>query len=124
MSKENASGKGRSSASGNEANAEIKQQILDNEVKLNEHTLKVEGIIAEQASLKEDVKTILESLKSLEKTVGNLHQEVKTKRDETFKVKIDPSITSMEEQYFDNEDFLTSNIKSSTSPHHEDNKNL
>jgi hypothetical protein len=47
MSRDNTSGKSRISASGNEANAEIKQQILDNEVKLNEQTTKTNEIMIE-----------------------------------------------------------------------------
>jgi hypothetical protein len=62
MSSKDTSVKNRTSASGNEATAELKNQVLENEIKLNELTVKVYVIVAEQVSMKEDFRAILESL--------------------------------------------------------------
>ena len=77
MSSKDTSVKNRTSASGNEPTAELKNQVLENEMKLNELTVKVDAIVAEQVSMKEDIRAVLESLRLLEKSVSSLATEVK-----------------------------------------------
>ena len=73
MSSNNTSVKNRSpSASGNDSIADLKIQVQENENKLNDLSVKVDAIIVEQASMKDDIRAILESVKLLEKSVSNL----------------------------------------------------
>ena len=101
MSSNNTSVKNRSpSASGNDSIADLKIQVQENENKLNDLSVKVDAIIVEQASMKDDIRAILESVNLLEKSVSNLTLEMKELRGEKSSKVITSSKVS-EEQYFD-----------------------
>ena len=105
MSPNNTSAKNRSpSASGNDSIADLKIQVQENENKLNDLSVKVDAIIVEQASMKDDIRAILESVKLLEKSVSNLTLEMKELRGEKSS-KVITSSKVIEEQYFDGEEF-------------------
>ena len=113
MSSKDTSVKNRTSASGNEPTAEV----LENEMKLNELTVKVDVIIAEQVSMKEDFRAIIESLKLLEKSVSNLALEVKElKGDQSVKAITSSNVS--EEQCFDSEEFNVPSSESRNSSRH------
>ena len=117
MSSKDTSVKNRTSASGNEPTAELKNQVLENEMKLNELTVKVDVIIAEQVSMKEDFRAIIESLKLLEKSVSSLTLEVKElKGDKSVKVITSSNVS--EEQCFDSEEFNVPSSESLNSSRH------
>ena len=99
MSSKDTSVKNRTSASGNEPTAELKNQVLVNEIKLNELTVKVDVILAEQVSMKEDFRAIIESLRLLEKSVSTLTTEVKELKSDKS-VKVFTSLSINEDQYF------------------------
>ena len=105
MSSNNTSVKNRPpSASGNDSIADLKIQVQEIENKLNDLSVKVDAIIVEQASMKDDIRAILESVKLLEKSVSNLTLEMKELRGEKSSKVITSSKVS-EEQYFDGEEF-------------------
>ena len=117
MSSKDTSVKNRTSASGNEPTAELKNQVLENEIKLNELTVKVDVILAEQGSMKEDFRAIIESLRLLEKSVSNLTSEVKELKSDKS-VKVFPSSSINEDQYFDGEEFNVPSSESLNSSRH------
>ena len=112
MSSNNTSVKNRSpSASGNDSIADLKIQVQENENKLNDLSVKVDAIIVEQASMKYDIRAILESVKLPEKSVSNLALEMKELRGEKSSNVFTSSKVS-EEQYFDGEEFNVPSYKS------------
>ena len=117
MSSKDTSVKNRTSASGNEPTAELKNQVLENEMKLNELTVKVDAIVAEQVSMKEDIRAVLESLRLLEKSVSSLTTEVKELKSDKSVKEITSSNFS-EEQYFDSEKFNVPSSESLNSSRH------
>ena len=56
--------------------ADLKNQIQENETKLNDFTINVDSIFVKQVSMREDIQVVLESMKLLAASVSSLSAEV------------------------------------------------